>query len=89
MYTIVSFLVAIGIIAFVHELGHYYTAKKYGMGVKEFALGFGPKLFGFKRNETEYNLRALPIAGFVDIMGMDSSEELEDDSLAFYNKTNN
>ena len=77
MLTLVSFLIAIGIIALVHELGHFLTAKKYGIYVKEFAIGFGPKLFGVKKGETEYNLRVLPMAGFVDLAGMDPDEELD------------
>jgi len=73
--TVVYFIIAIGIIALVHELGHFITAKKAGIGVKEFAIGFGPKLFGFKKDETEYNIRLLPIAGYVDLMGMDQEED--------------
>ena len=83
MLTLVSFLVAIGIIAMVHELGHYMMAKKMGVGVKEFSIGFGPKLWACKREETEYSIRLLPIAGFVDLVGMDPNEEVEQKDLGF------
>ena len=63
----------LGALTFVHELGHFITAKKFGAYVYEFAIGMGPKIFGFKRNKkgdpTEYSLRALPIGGFCAIAG--------------------
>lgn len=65
--TILVFFVLVGI----HEWGHYYFAKRAGILVREFALGFGPKLFSFKRGETRYTLRLLPIGGFVRMAGED------------------
>lgn len=55
----------------IHEWGHYYFAKRAGILVREFAIGFGPKLFSFKRGETRYTLRLLPIGGFVRMAGED------------------
>ncbi|MEI7027295.1 RIP metalloprotease RseP [Paenibacillus sp. y28] len=55
----------------IHEWGHFYFAKRAGILVREFAIGFGPKLFSFKRGETRYTLRLLPIGGFVRMAGED------------------
>lgn len=55
----------------IHEFGHFYFAKRAGILVREFAIGFGPKLFSFKRGETRYTLRLLPIGGFVRMAGDD------------------
>ncbi|ANE48966.1 RIP metalloprotease RseP [Paenibacillus swuensis] len=55
----------------IHEWGHYYFAKRAGILVREFAIGFGPKLFSYKRGETRYTLRLLPIGGFVRMAGED------------------
>jgi len=55
----------------IHEWGHFYFAKRAGILVREFAIGFGPKLFSFKKNETRYTLRLLPLGGFVRMAGED------------------
>ncbi len=60
-----------------HELGHYISAKRSKIAVSEFFVGFGPKLFSFKKNHTEYGLKALPLGGYVKIPGMDENEEVE------------
>ena len=69
------FIVILGVIILVHEAGHFMWAKLRGVYVYEFALGMGPKICGFKKGETEYNLRAIPIGGFCQLAG----EDLEDD----------
>lgn len=63
----------------VHEWGHYIVAKKTGMRVDEFGIGFPPKLFGIKRGETEYTLNALPIGGFVRIFGENGTDVADGD----------
>ena len=68
MYLIFA-LVAFSILIIIHELGHFTLAKLNGIYVEEFAIGMGPKLFGFKGKETEYNLRILPFGGFVRMLG--------------------
>lgn len=85
--TIISFLLAIGIIAMVHEIGHLVSAKWFGVGVKEFAIGFGKKVWGVKRGGTEYNLRLFPIAGFVELTGMDPEEVVEEAEKSYRNKS--
>jgi regulator of sigma E protease len=87
LITLIAFLFAIGVIALVHELGHYCMARFFKMGVSEFALGFGKKIWGFVRNGTEWNLRLIPVAGFVEIKGMSPEEENVDPEEAFYNRS--
>lgn len=68
---ILLFVLILGVIVFVHEFGHFILAKWNGVYVYEFALGMGPKIWGFKKGETEYNLRAIPIGGFCQLAGED------------------
>ena len=75
--TIIYFILILGITVFVHELGHFIFAKKYGVYVHEFSIGMGPRLFKFNRknDETDYCIRLFPIGGFVQMAG----EEVEED----------
>lgn len=72
--TIIIFIIILGILVFVHELGHYFAAKKSGMQVEEFGFGFPPRMFGIKRGETIYSLNWIPVGGFVKIAGEDGGE---------------
>ena len=63
------FVILIGALIFFHELGHFLVAKACDVKVLRFALGFGPKLFSYKKGETEYQLRALPLGGYVKMLG--------------------
>jgi regulator of sigma E protease len=74
--TIVAFIILIGIVVFVHELGHFIAGKIFGIRVEEFSIGFGPKAFGFKKNHTEYRINWLPLGGYVRFYGSDPSEPL-------------
>ncbi|BAF59442.1 MAG: RIP metalloprotease RseP [Pelotomaculum sp.] len=78
MLTFMASIFVFGMLIFFHELGHFMLAKLVGIKVREFSLGFGPKIFGMHRGETAYNLRALPLGGFVRMAGMDPNEEEED-----------
>ncbi len=69
------FIIILGVIVFVHEFGHFIFAKITGVYVYEFAIGMGPRIWGFRKGETDYNLRAIPIGGFCQLAG----EDLEDD----------
>jgi membrane-associated protease RseP (regulator of RpoE activity) len=71
------FVVGLVISIFLHELGHYLTAKWTGMKVTQFFLFFGPRLWSFRRGETEYGVRALPLGAFVRIVGMNRMDEVE------------
>jgi membrane-associated protease RseP (regulator of RpoE activity) len=80
-------LLVLGIILMVmlHEFGHYWTAKRAGMKVTEFFVGFGPRLWSFTRGETEYGVKAIPAGGYVRIIGMTNLEEVDpaDEPRAF------
>jgi membrane-associated protease RseP (regulator of RpoE activity) len=68
---------AIIFFVFLHELGHYLTAKWAGMKVTEFFIGFGPRLWSFRRGETEYGFKAIPAGAYVKIIGMSNMEEVD------------
>lgn len=73
--TIIAAVIALGVLIFVHELGHFLAAKQSGVGVEKFSLGFGPKILGKKIGETEYLLSAIPLGGYVKMVGEDPKEE--------------
>jgi len=75
--SIIFTIIILGIIIFLHELGHFMTAKYYKMPVLEFAIGMGPKVFSKKINETAYSIRLLPLGGFVNIGGMQPEDDPE------------
>lgn len=76
-----ALLIVAGIVLMVmlHEAGHYLTAKRAGMKVTEFFIGFGPRLWSFKRGETEYGVKAIPAGGYVRILGMSNLEQPDQD----------
>jgi regulator of sigma E protease len=76
LVSILSVIVLLGVLIFVHELGHFLTAKFAGVGVLKFSLGFGPRILGKKVGETEYLLSLIPLGGYVKLLG-----ESEDDVL--------
>ncbi len=81
-----TFLVPILVLCaliFVHELGHFLVAKKLGVGVEKFSLGFGPKIIGKKFGETEYLISAVPLGGYVKLVGEDPEEECDDKDFSF------
>jgi regulator of sigma E protease len=79
--TIIATVFVLGLLIFVHEFGHFITAKLVGMRVDEFALGFGPKVISKKYGETTYSLRIIPLGGFNKIAGMDPDEEQDEYSF--------
>lgn len=84
MLTILATIFVFGIIVFIHEFGHFITAKASGMRVDEFAVGFGPAIAKKRKGETLYSIRAIPLGGYNKIAGMDPEEPLDDRS--FLNK---
>jgi membrane-associated protease RseP (regulator of RpoE activity) len=75
---VVLFAVGLALSIALHEAGHMYSAKAFGMKVRRYFIGFGPTLFSFRRGETEYGFKAIPAGGFCDIAGMTALEELPD-----------
>ncbi len=71
MNTVIAFIVIFGSLVFFHELGHFIFAKRAGILCREFAIGFGPKIFAHKKGETVYTIRLLPLGGYVRMAGED------------------
>lgn len=78
-----------GLVIFVHEFGHFLAAKAVGIKVEVFALGFGPRLCGFKRGETDYRISAVPLGGYIKMLGQDDANPglRVDDPRSYCNKT--
>ena len=77
IYVVAAVFVLFGAAIFVHEFGHFWVARKLGMKVEEFAIGFGPKIYSWERGGIEYSLRWIPAGGFVKLPQMVTSEALE------------
>src|SRR5438132_13551164 len=76
--TLLSFAFVLGVLVFVHELGHFLAAKRIGIRVLKFQLGFNPTVISFRRGDTEYGLGALPLGGYVKMAG-ENPEDVERD----------
>lgn len=76
---VISVIILLGILVFVHELGHFLMAKWSGVGVLKFSLGFGPKLVGKKIGETEYIISMIPLGGYVKLLGESPDDQLSED----------
>jgi len=86
-FSVLIVVLSLLIILFLHELGHYLVAKKAGMKVTEFFIGFGPKLWSFHRGETEYGIKAIPAGAYVRVIGMNNLDPVpEEDELRTYRK---
>jgi membrane-associated protease RseP (regulator of RpoE activity) len=81
-------IVALFVMVMLHELGHFVMARRAGMKATEFFVGFGPRLWSFRRGETEYGVKAIPLGGYVKILGMTNLEEVpaEDEPRAYRQK---
>jgi membrane-associated protease RseP (regulator of RpoE activity) len=79
---IVIFIVALLVTILIHEAAHFGVAKAFGIKVEEFFVGFGPRLWSFRRGETEYGVKALPLGGYVRIAGMNPYEEIPPEELS-------
>jgi membrane-associated protease RseP (regulator of RpoE activity) len=86
--SVVGFFVALLAIIMIHELGHYLVARAFGFRVMEYFVGFGPRLWSFRRGEIEYGVKAIPAGGYVKIAGMNPYETIppEDMPRAYFSK---
>lgn len=75
---IIAAIIVLGIIIFIHELGHFVTAKFFKMPVSEFSIGMGPQVYSYDTINTTYSFRAIPLGGFVNIEGMEVDSKVED-----------
>jgi regulator of sigma E protease len=85
--SIFAFVFVLGILVFVHELGHFLAARRIGVRVLTFSLGFGPKLLSFKRGDTEYCVSAIPLGGYVKMAGENADEARTGADDEFLSKT--
>jgi regulator of sigma E protease len=86
--SILSFIIVLGVLIFFHELGHFLMARLFGVGVEKFSLGFGPRLLGKKIGITDYRLSAIPLGGYVKMVGEEPDAEVDpaDMHLSFTHK---
>lgn len=75
--SIIAFIVVLGVLIFFHELGHFLVARLFGVGVEKFSLGFGPKLLGKKIGITDYRISAIPLGGYVKMVGEEPDAEID------------
>jgi regulator of sigma E protease len=75
--SILAFVVVLGVLIFFHELGHFIVARLFGVGVEKFSLGFGPRIFGKKVGITDYRISAIPLGGYVKMVGDEPDAELD------------
>ncbi len=86
LYTIISFIIVLSILVVIHEWGHFYIARRNGVRILKFSVGFGPKIFGKKIGDTEYVLSAIPLGGFVKMAG-ENPDEIQKAPDEFASKT--
>jgi len=87
MITLGAFIVTLGVLIFFHEFGHFLMAKWIGVRVERFSLGFGPRIFGFRRGETEYVVSALPLGGYVKLAGESPEDEVRGEPWEFTSRS--
>lgn len=80
--TIIIFVIILSLLVFVHEFGHFISAKKLGVKVEEFGIGFPPRIWKIEKGETTYSLNWIPIGGFVKLKGEDGANKADEDSFA-------
>lgn len=86
MVSALVFVLILGVLIIVHELGHLIAAKRIGVRVEDFSVGFGPTLFKWKRNHTAYSIKAIPLGGYVKLAG-DNLEDYKGNNYEFYTKS--
>src|SRR5437667_12598316 len=83
---IVIALIVLSVIIVIHELGHFLVAKFFKIKVETFSVGFGPRLLGFKRGETDYRISAFPLGGYVKMAGETRSDTITAEAYEFMSK---
>lgn len=79
---IIAFIIVLGVLIFFHELGHFLAARFFGVGVEKFSLGFGPKIFGKTIGATDYRISAIPLGGYVKMVGEEPGSEIDPADVA-------
>ncbi|MEW5758566.1 MAG: RIP metalloprotease RseP [Candidatus Omnitrophota bacterium] len=86
MFSLLIFIIVLSIIILIHELGHFTAAKKQGVRIEKFSLGFGPKIFSIKKNDTEYLISLFPLGGYVKLAG-DNRSEIKGEPFEYFSKS--
>src|SRR6266567_7572851 len=86
LQNVIALLVLIGVMILIHELGHFWAARYFDVGVEVFSFGFGPRLFGFRRGDTDYRFSAILFGGYVKMMGEHPGDEDSADPRGFMTK---
>ena len=79
LFKLVPFIIVLGLLIFFHELGHFWAAKIFGVKVERFSFGLGPRLVGLKVGDTDYRISALPLGGYVKMVGEGLDEEVSEE----------
>lgn len=87
MLPVISFIIVLSILVIVHELGHFVTAKKIGVRVEKFSIGFGPEIIGITKGETRYVVSLVPLGGYVKLAGETPEEEIKGEKWEYLSKT--
>src|SRR6476661_3335179 len=85
LISLISVAVILGFMILIHEFGHFAVAKLLGVRVEQFAIGFGKRLFGFRKGETDYRINAIPLGGYVKMSGENPMDRHTDDPREFVN----
>ena len=80
---IFAFVIVLGVLIFFHELGHFLVARFFGVGVEKFSLGFGPKIFGKTIGITDYRISAIPLGGYVKMVGEEPDAEIDPNDIHY------
>ena len=80
-------VILLGVMILIHELGHFWAALSVGIRVDTFSIGFGPRLFGFRRGETDFRISAIPFGGYVRMLGEQPGDDTAADPRSFQAKT--
>ena len=81
LITVLILVAVLSVLVFIHELGHFATAKFFGIKVEEFGFGFPPRIWGFKHGDTNYTINWIPLGGFVRIKGENGEDAADKDSF--------
>lgn len=84
--SVIAVIIVFSIVILSHELGHFFMAKRMGVRVEVFSIGFGPKIWSFKKGDTQYVISAIPVGGYVKMAGEEPREELKGTEWEFYSK---
>ena len=87
MLSIIGALIALGILVIVHETGHFVVARIVGVEIEKFSIGFGPRLFSFKKGKTEYRISIIPLGGYIKMKGENPNEEIDDTAGSYHSKS--